>query len=73
MGMLLTRWMIFIKALSTVVARLFLSNSIMKKLLKSSMHTSMKLYSVPFFYFFSSLFEDCHVLKVDVPAVMGMR
>ena len=52
MGMLLTRWMIFIKALSMVAARLFLSNSIMKKLLKSSMHTSMKLYSVPFFDFF---------------------
>ena len=57
MGMLLTRWMIFIKALSTVAARLFLSNSIMKKLLKSSTHTSMKLYSVPFFDFFPAFLK----------------
>ena len=44
-------------ALSTVAARLFLINSIMKKLLKSSTHMSMKLYSVPFLDLFPALLK----------------
>ena len=54
------------------MARLFLSNSIMKKLLKSSTHTGMKLYSVPFYGFFPGPLEDRHVLQVYVPTIMRM-